>query len=224
VESAAAQERPPRPPLAKAQPRAAGPFAMLLAAAVESPQAAQGLALAYAALDREQRRSLVDAVLDDARPSGVSASAVLAPLLAVESDVDLARYVASAMSASGGAGLRCDASCRALLAGDAVDGAALLARPLHGRFVEVLGLSWRRDQGIVDTLFEPIATSADLNRHAQALSHPGTLEESPAAFAVDVIAAALWQHRRLHGTLPDLVTRFADLFDPTLHRSEPDEA
>lgn len=221
--SASAAPRAVRPPLAKVQPKAPGPFGMLLAAAVDNPRAAQGLALAYEALDRAQRQTLIDAVLDDTHCAGVSVSAVLAPLLAVERDVELARHLASAISAHGGVGLRCDATCRALLAGDAMDGAALLARPLHGRFVEVLGLSWSRDRGVVDTLFEPIAISDDLAQHATQLDHPEPLEDIPAAYAVDVIAAALWQHRRLHGALPDLVTRFADLFDPTLRRTEPED-
>ena len=111
---------------------------------MENPAAAQGLALAYAALDRAQRRMLIDAVIADTRATEISAAPVLAPLLAVEVDVELARYLASAMSASGGAGLRCDESCRALLAGDSSEGAALLARPLYGRFVEVLE-SWPLD-------------------------------------------------------------------------------
>ena len=218
-------QRALRPTLAKVQPKAPGPFGMLLAAAVDNPRAAQGLALAYEALDIAQRQSLIDAVLDDTHRAGVSVSAVLAPLLAVERDVELARQLASAISAHGGVGLRCDATCRALLAGDAMDGAALLARPLHGRFVEVLGLSWSRDRGVIDTLFEPIATGDDLAHHATQLAHvtDGPLEDIPAAYAVDIIAAALWQHRRLHGVLPDLVTRFADLFDPTLRRAEPED-
>jgi hypothetical protein len=216
--------RGPRPPLAKAQPKAHGPFDMLLAAAVENPRAAQGLALAYEALELAQRQTLIDAVLDDTHRAGVSVSAVLAPLLAVERDVELARHLASAISAHGGVGLRCDATCRALLAGDAMDGAALLARPLHGHFVEVLGLSWTRDQGVVGTLFEPLTTGDDLTQHAAQLPYHEPLEDIPAAYAVDIIAAVLWQHRRLHGALPDLVTRFADLFDPTLRRAEPDEA
>jgi hypothetical protein len=222
----AAPAPPPRalrPPLAKAQPKAPGPFGMLLAAAVENPRAAQGLALAYEALDLTQRQALIDAVLDDTHGAGVSVSAVLAPLLAVERDVELARHLASAISAHGGVGLRCDATCRALLAGDAMDGAALLARPLHGRFVEVLGLSWTRDLGVVGTLFEPLATGDDLAQRASQLPYHEPLEDIPAAYAVDVIAAVLWQHRRLHGALPDLVSRFADLFDPTLRRTEPDE-
>ena len=222
-DAASSQPRAARPPLAKAQPKPPGPFGMLLAAAVDNPRAAQGLALAYEALDRGQRQTLIDAVLDDTHRAGVSVSAVLAPLLAVERDVDLARQLASTISAHGGVGLRCDATCRALLSGDAMDGAALLARPLHGAFVEVLGLAWNRDHGVVDTLFEPIATSDALMQHAEQLEHREPLEDIPAAYAVDIIAAALWQHRRLHGVLPDLVTRFADLFDPTLRRAEPDE-
>ena len=215
-------ERSGRPPLAKAT-SSAEPFGALLAAAVENPAAAQGLALAYAALDRAQRRMLIDAVIADTRATEISAAPVLAPLLAVEVDVELARYLASAMSASGGAGLRCDESCRALLAGDSSEGAALLARPLYGRFVEVLGLCWSRDQGVVHTVFEPLATREDVQRHAKALPSTLELEDSPATYAVDVIAAALWQHRRIHGELPDLVTRFAELFEPSLQRDDPEQ-
>jgi hypothetical protein len=195
----------------------------LLAAAVENPAAAQGLALAYAALDRAQRRMLIDAVIADTRATEISAAPVLLPLLAVEEDVELARYLASAMSASGGAGLRCDESCRALLAGDSSQGAALLARPLYGRFVEVLGLCWCRDQGVTHTVFEPLATRDDVQRHAKALPGNPELEDSPATYAVDVIAAALWQHRRIHGELPDLVSRFAELFEPSLQRNDPEQ-
>lgn len=215
-------ERSGRPPLAKAT-APAEPFGALLAAAVENPTAAQGLALAYAALERPQRRLLIDAVVADTRAAGISGAAVLAPLLAVEEDVELARYVASAISASGGAGLRCDESCRALIAGDSSEGAALLSRPLYGRFVEVLGLAWSRDQGVVHTVFEPLATRDDVQRHAKALPCKQELEETPATFAVDVIAAALWQHRRLHGELPELVSRFAELFEPSLQRDDPEQ-
>lgn len=218
-------ERSGRPPLAKARSLEGGaePFGALLAAAVENPSAAQGLALAYAALDRPQRRLLIDAVVSDTRAAGINAAAVLAPLLGVEDDVELARYVASEISASGGAGLRCDESCRALLAGDSSEGAALLSRPLYGRFVEVLGLSWTRDRGVTHTVFEPLATREDVPRHAKALPCPVEFEASPVAYAVDVIAAALWQHRRLHGELPELVSRFAELFEPSLQRDDPEE-
>jgi hypothetical protein len=205
-----------RPALAKAKSGTVDPFAALLAAAVEHPTAAQGLALAYAALDREQRLALLDAVLADAHDAEMCPSGVLASLLAVEDDVELARYIAAAISASGGAGLRCDATSRALLAGDASEGAALLARPLHGRFVELLGLGWNREQGVVHTLFEPLASADDLQRLSQGFPGGWQLEEIPVAFAMDVIAPALWHHRRLTGELPQVLTRFADLFEPAM--------
>jgi hypothetical protein len=189
------------------------PFGALLSAATQSPSAAQALALAYAEFDRTQRQLLIDAVLADAGNQGINASTVLAPLLAIEQDIELARNIASAIAATGGAGLRCDESCRVLLAGDGIEGCALLARPLYGRFVELLGLCWNREQGIANTLFEPIATTADMQRVARGLPRAGSLEEIPVAYAVDVIAAALWHHRRLHGELPQVVTRFADLFE-----------
>lgn len=214
--------RTARPPLAKAKAGAGEPFSALLAAAAENASAAQGLALAYAALERPQRQQLIDAVLTDTRAADMCPSAVLAPLLAIEDDIELARYIASAISASGGKSLRCDTTCRALLAGDASEGAALLSRPLYGPFVELLGLGWTREQGVVDTLFEPLVSVQDVQRHALGLPWGAQLEEIPVAFAMDVIASALWQHRRLHGELPQLVSRFADLFEPTMSRTEPE--
>jgi hypothetical protein len=194
------------------------PFGALLLAAVENASAAQGLALAYAALDRPQRERLIEAVLADTHSAGMCPSGVLVPLLAVEDDVELARYIASAISASGGIGLRCDSTCRALLAGDSSEGAALLVRPLHGQFVEVLGLGWNRERGVVHTVFEPLASSHDVERHSRALPGAPQLEEIPVSFAVDVVTSALWHHRRLTGELPEVLTRFADLFEPWLWR------
>jgi hypothetical protein len=212
-------ERSGRPPLAKVDPEPGEPFSALLAAAVVRPSAARGLALAYVELDLAQRQQLIDAVLNDTRAEGIDPSAVLAPLLGVEVDVELARYIAAAISADGGAGLRCDGRCRALLTGDASQGGALLSRPLYGRFVEVLGLAWNLEHGIVHTVFEPLASGADLDAFARLLPWAEGLEEMPVAYALDRIVMALWHHRRLHGELPDLVGRFADLFEAAMFTS-----
>lgn len=150
-------------------------------------------------------------------------SGVLASLLAVEDDLDLARFIAGAISASGGVGLRCNATTRALLAGDASEGAALLARPLHGRFVELLGLGWNREHGVVHTLFEPLSSDEDLQRIAHNFPGGLQLEEIPVPFAMDVIAPALWHHRRLTGELPQVLTRFADLFEPAMLHATSDK-
>jgi hypothetical protein len=207
-------ERKTRPSLAKTK---AGvgmeTFGVLLCAAVEDPSAAQGLALAYSELDRDLRQHIIDEVICDAPSAGVNASLVLAPLLAIEEDVEIARNIASAMSASGGTGLGCDRGCRVLLGGDTVQGSALLARPLYGRFVELLGLHWNTQQGITHSFYEPLARLSDMQRHARRLPTGATPEEIPLAYAVDVIAGALWHHRRLHGELPQVVARFADLFE-----------
>ena len=91
-------------------------------------------------------------------------------------------------------------------------------RPLHGQFVELLGLGWNRAQGVVYAVFEPLAAAEGVQRHARALPCAVPPEEIPVAFAVDVIASALWHHRRLTGELPQIVARFADLFEPWLWR------
>jgi hypothetical protein len=233
-------DRTPRRPLAKATSKDGGraqePFAALLKAAVEDAQAAQGLALAYAALDTPDRMQLIDAVVNDAEGEGIHAPAVLASMLAVEEDAAVARHIASSMSAGGGAGLTCVESCRAMLEGDEREGRAVLARPLHGHFVELLGLRWEQGRGIVKSIFEPLAHGDELADKAHALEDDrdprpekragARLEAMPLSFVVDVVTPVLWHHRRLHGSLPDVVARFADLFQPELEPGSftPEEA
>jgi hypothetical protein len=220
-------DRTLRRPLAKATPgraerrgegqaesRAEEPFAALLRAAVEDADAAQGLALAYAALPRAQREQLIDAVVDDADEEGICVSEVLASLLSVEDDAQVARRIASSISAAGGVGLATREPCRAMLAGDTTEGSLLLTRPLHGNFAEVLGLSWRDGEGIVHSFFEPLVRATDARHSAERLRHAGQMEEAPPAFAVDVVTPVLWGHRRKHGDLPEVVAHFADLFEP----------
>lgn len=211
-------DRTPRRPLAKTGGRAREPFAALLKAAVEDAQAAQGLALAYAALEAPERMRLIDAVIADATAEQISASAVLASLLAVEESAEIARHIASAMSAAGAVGLTCVEPCRAMLCGDEESGRALLARPLHGHFVELLGLRWEAGRGIVESMFEPLAHAQDVDTKAKQLDAgdgaASGLETMPLSFVVDVVTPVLWHHRRMHGELPPVVARFADLFEP----------
>ena len=68
-------------------------------------------------------------------------------------------------------------------------------------------------------LFEPLASADDLERFTRKLPQGEQLEEIPVAFALDVVVMALWQHRRLHGELPELVARFADLLEPAMFTS-----
>ena len=56
-------------------------------------------------------------------------------------------------------------------------------------------------------------------RHTRAQLGVESSVEDLVAFALDVVVMALWQHRRIHGELPELVSRFADLLEPAMFSS-----
>jgi len=183
-----------------------------LSVAVEDPATARGLALAYAALEPRHRMQIVDAVLRDADAEGIGASAVLASLLPVEDDVAVARHIAQAMTLAGDRDLHHMGRARAFLAGSELDGGAMLIRPLHGAFVEVLALAWNDAVGITHSAFDPMAHHADAGASACALPDRLHFEEIPMGFAIDTVTVALWNHRRLHRVMPECVEHFADMF------------
>jgi hypothetical protein len=215
-------ERPSRPPLAKAAEGPAGAFGALLVAAVEDPATARGLALAYASLDTRQRLQIIDAIVSDSDSEGIGASSVLASLLPVEEDLEVARRIAEAMAHAGDRGLRTVLRARAFLAGDELEGGVLLVRPLHGAFVEVLALAWTDADGITHTEFEAMARHEAARKSESALPSQLRFEEMPVAFAIDIVTSVLWNHRRLHGSLPECVEHFADMF--TIDRSHAADA
>lgn len=208
----AGTERPSRPPLAKAAEGPAGAFGALLAAAVEDPATARGLALAYASLDTRQRLQIIDAIVSDSDAEGIGASSVLASLLPVEEDLEVARRIAEAMTHAGDRGLRTVLRARAFLAGDELEGGVLLVRPLHGAFAEVLALAWTDADGITHTEFDPMTRHENVREREASLPGQLRFEEMPVAFAIDTVTSVLWNHRRLHGSLPECVERFADMF------------
>lgn len=190
----------------------AGAFGALLSAAAREPSAARGLALAYAALPPGHRKQLVDAVVHDARAEGMCASLVLASLLSVEENATVAQHIAEAMSALENVEVGTGNQVRAWVAGDESEGGLLVVRPLHGTFVEALGLSWDAASGITRALFEPLVHHQGAQTLLGELPSELHFEEMPLSFAIDAVAAPLWRHRRLHGALPEEVERFADLF------------
>jgi len=187
---------------------------------VKDAEAARGFALAYAALEPLHRMQIIDAVLVDAVEEGIGPSAVLASLLPVENDLNIARRIAEAMSMAGDRGLRAAERARALIAGSESDGAAILIRPLHGAFVEALGLVWTERAGVVHTVFEPLAHHEKASKFMNLLPASLRFEEIPVPFAIDVVTLALWNHRRLHRALPECVEHFADMF--TISDRKPD--
>lgn len=188
-------------------------FGALVVAASNEPAAARGLAAAYSALQRDQRHSIVDAVVQDAGVEGVCASLVLASLLSVEEDAEVARHIADAMARleSPEAGTR--VAARALVSGDERQGGVLIVRPLHGTFVEVLALAWDGDgAGVSHSHFEPLVHHEQVSRTKRHLPSYLAFEEAPLSYAIDLVTAPLWSHRRKHGELPEGTERFADLF------------
>jgi hypothetical protein len=189
-----------------------GAFGALLASAIEDPATARGLALAYASLDTRHRLQIIDAIVSDAHAEGIGASAVLASLLPVEEDLDVAKRIAEAMSAAGDRGLDMALRTRVYLAGDELEGGVLLVRPLHGAFVEVLALAWNDSAGITHSAFDALAHHDRAREGERALPSHLRFEEMPVAFAIDIVTTVLWNHRRLHGQLPECVEHFADMF------------
>lgn len=200
-----------RPPLAKSAQGPAGAFGALLSAAVAQPEAVRGLAIAYAELEVEQRRKLIPAVVADAHAEGICPSLVLVPLLGVEDDREVAQQLADEIARTRAAGLAPN-TMHALVAGDAERGGCLLVRPLHGTFVEVLGLAWTREAGITDSHVEPLITKAGADDCVRYLPADLIFEATPVPFAIDLVTESLWNHRQRHGKLPKDVERFADLF------------
>lgn len=189
-----------------------GAFGALLSSAIEDPATARGLASAYASLDARHRLQIIDAIVNDAHAEGIGASAVLASLLTVEEDLEVARHIAEAMSAAGDQDLRSALRTRVLLAGDECQGGVVLIRPLHGAFVEVLALAWNDRVGITHASFDPLAHHEHAAKHSGGLPSVLRFEEMPVPFAIDTVTSVLWNHRRLHGALPECVKPFADMF------------
>lgn len=211
----ASADRRDRPPLSLLNSGPAGAFGALLSRTVEDPQAARGFAFAYASLPLRQRAEIIEAIVVDAGAEGINLSEVLAPLLSVEEDPQVARQLADAISAAGGRGLSPVEPLRALLAGDEPAGAFLLVRPLHGRFAETLGLVWEQARGITHATYEPLAHTEDPLPVLPGVADGLHFEEMPLSYALDIVTPVLWGHRRAHGALPEQVRPFADLF--TIH-------
>ncbi len=194
----------------KQLPPRRSPFGALVAAACHDPGAAQGLAAAYVALEPPHRRRMVEAVCRDARAEGEAPAVALAPLLGVENDPAIARAIARAMEEDGGRGLGTETGARALLAGTDERGTAALIRPLYGRFVELLGLSWDVS-GVTLSRFEPLLDGQRIDAHLAEMPDAPGLRESPFGHGVQRVTEVLWRHLRRHGCLPSGLGRFADV-------------
>jgi hypothetical protein len=204
----------------------ATPFRALLAAALNHHDAALGLACAYAELPASERARLLDAVVADAHEDALALTPLLGPLCALETDPALSARLRGLLEAHGVALFVPERMSklppRILLAGDSSSGAALLVRPIDERQAHALELCWNTSQLSLEVAQKRVpahelpalaaALRDRLKRHARATLPE--IEEIPLDLAAEVIAEALWRHRRANGVLPAELNDFADMIGP----------
>ncbi len=187
------------------------PFDALVAAADEDAQAAEALALGYAALERDEREAILAAVVCDAEVNGRSPATTLALLLSVEEDRFLARDIAAALVDAGFGerpGFERDVGWAW---GGGEEGGVAVARQLHGAFLEVACLSWRNGE-LEPPRVEPIARHERLDEVRRRIGVPESADLLAFDDALDRLAAQLWRLRRARGSLPERLRAIAHLF------------
>jgi hypothetical protein len=189
---------------------AQSPFDALLQAAESDPQAAEGLALAYASMARDEREKLLSTVIADARGAARSPAGPLALLLSVEEDPRLAEAIAVALLEADDGALGGGSPDAGWIWGDEDDGGVAVVRRLHGGFVEVLRVAWAG--GALDVEREPLARSDDLWAVRRRTGVPDAADRVGLDHAVVHLAEVLWRERLRRGSLPGQLRPFADLF------------
>ncbi|MCB9591558.1 MAG: hypothetical protein H6719_02390 [Sandaracinaceae bacterium] len=178
------------------------PFDTLLEAAGRDPEAASGLALAYADMPPAAREKLVEVLANDPN--------ALVLLLGVERDPALAQAIADALRAS--SAQPSEARDAAFAWGDGQTGGVGIVRRLHGDFVDTLRVSWTPDA--VDAQVLPIGVATDLDALRRRAAIPAEARPVPREHAVDEMTEALWRHHRAGRPIPRDVHAFAELFTP----------
>ncbi|HJL19655.1 MAG TPA: hypothetical protein RMH99_28590 [Sandaracinaceae bacterium LLY-WYZ-13_1] len=201
-------DRPPH--LALVEGGAESPFDALLRAAEHDPDAARGLALAYAAMSPAEREALIATVVVDAEAAGRSPAPVLALLLSVEDEPALSDRIAGAMLALEDAALGAPRHDAGWIWGDDRRGGVVTARHLHGDFVELSRVRWA--DGAVDVEREPLARAEDPAALRRRMGVPEEATVVALEHAVARLAEALWRERVRRGALPEGLRPIADLF------------
>ncbi len=178
------------------------PFDALIAAVGRDPEAAAGLALAYADMPRPAREKLVESLAE--RPEA------LVLLLGVEGEADLARSIADALRAS--RALPSTDRDLAFTWGDGDTGGVGIVRHLHGEFVDTLRVSW--SPSAVEAQVLPIGRAEEVDALRTRAAVPSDARRVPREVAVDTLTEALWRHHRAGRAIPRDVRPFAELFTP----------
>lgn len=178
------------------------PFEALIAAAGRDPEAAAGLALAYADMPRAAREKLVESIAT--HPNA------LVLLLGVEREPELAQAIADALRAT--AARPSEDRDVAFAWGDGQTGGVGVVRHLHGDFVDTLRVSWTPSELEAQVL--PIGRADDLEALRTRAAVPADARRVPREVAVDAMTEALWRHHRAGRAIPRDVQPFAELFTP----------
>ena len=186
-------------------------FEALLRNAGTDPDAASGLALAYAALPDDAREQLITSI-DATGPLASTDTNALLLLLGVEREPRIARRIAEALERGPEVGGQPKA---AYGWGDLDGGGVAIFRPLHGEFADTLVVRWTDSSLAARPRFMDHAANLDAFRVTASL--PDEAAAMPYEEAVDRLAMALWRHRRRGGTLPDSLRPFAELFSTPAH-------
>lgn len=184
---------PSKPGIAKADRPRSGSFSSLVSRAPIDQSALDALVFAYEELGPAERRSLVRAVLNDAK----AAAPVLAGFLLVEEEPGSRKRLEALI-------LRHAVVRRSTwAAGTSQCGRAVLAQGLDGGWRDVLWLSWRQSE-IVDL---------EIQGRLEPSFSPGTdlVPTDPAAL-VEVLTPMLWRHLRRRAPVPSGLDRFAGFF------------
>lgn len=184
------------------------PFDALLALADRDAEAAEGLALAYAALERDERDALVASVVRDAEVAGRSPARPLALLLAVEKDEELAERIARALADVDRPGR---ARGTGWTWGSVERGGVALAREA-GPALALVAVRWSGGQLEV---LQPAPVGRDqLEEGRLRLGVPESAETRSLDAAVDRLAEQLWRARLANGPLPTGLSALTAFFAP----------
>ncbi|WP_394827045.1 hypothetical protein [Pendulispora albinea] len=180
-------------------------------------EAAWAAALTYGDLPRDIRETWLDALDADVPTLGVPPVAIYAPLLGVEGDEELRLRIVRAMGPLEG-----DCPWRAWLGETSAaapdDRSActiVLVRSLYLHFVELLICRVGSGDELHSVTHEPLSDGRSFTDGAEIDGAPyggGTLRHVPLDDAVEVLAHAIVAHRRQGHPVPDVMTKFVDLF------------
>lgn len=187
-------------------------FGKLLERASRRNHVAQGLALAYGGFMPSLRRALLEEIEQKAKGLGISLFPVLCQLLAVETDVDIAREIAKKL-ASARTQRRASAN-RAWLRvghGDNDTGAALLGFARHDECFEVYAFSWDA-VGLTDVKHHAKVNPSKLSVLLEAFlarSHAMHADSASPEAVLDHVCEVLWRRREETGTFRPVLASFA---------------